>query len=170
MRFPFLQNYKVLKRTARTKALWKVFLLEVKRHRRCPSIHTVLMLWFVFFPLQWIMGSFYAMAEAGWSRWIQGQSPTWRAALVLSNYLRENTSYVFSLVWGILAKLIIRWPRHNAAALIVRTPGWEAREICHRFSLSSKQCSGKAGLEKILDVKASWKQLVCPSLSRTSEM
>lgn len=52
MRFPFLQNYKVLKRTARTKALWKVFLLEVKRHRRCPSIHTVLMLWFVFFPLQ----------------------------------------------------------------------------------------------------------------------
>lgn len=58
MRFPFLQNYKVLKRTARTKALWKVVLLEVKRHCRCPSIHTVLMLWFVFFPLQWIMGSF----------------------------------------------------------------------------------------------------------------
>lgn len=52
MCFPFLQNYKVLKRTARTKALWKVFLLEVKRHRWCPSIHTVLMLWFVFFPLQ----------------------------------------------------------------------------------------------------------------------
>lgn len=52
MRFPFLQNYKVLKRTARTKALWKVVLLEVKRHCRCPSIHTVLMLWFVFFPLQ----------------------------------------------------------------------------------------------------------------------
>lgn len=52
MRFPFLQNYKVLKRTARTKALWKVVLLEVKRHCRYPSIHTVLMLWFVFFPLQ----------------------------------------------------------------------------------------------------------------------
>lgn len=58
MRFPFLQNYKELKRTARTKALWKVVLLEVKRHCWCLSLHTVLMLWFVFFPLQWIMASF----------------------------------------------------------------------------------------------------------------
>lgn len=48
----FLQNYKVVKRTARTKALWKVFLLEVKRHHWCPCILTVLMLWFVFFPLR----------------------------------------------------------------------------------------------------------------------
>lgn len=148
MRFPFLQNYKVLKRTARTKALRKVFLLEVKRHRRCPSIHTVLMLWFVFFPLQWIMGSFYTTAEAGWSRWIQGQSTTWRAALVLSNYLRENTSYVFSPGLRLSGKIDNSPARHNAAALIVRTPGWEAREICRGFSLSSKQCSGKAGLEK----------------------
>lgn len=58
MCFPFLQNYKELKRTARTKALWKVVLLEVKRHCWCLSLHTVLMLWFVFFPLQWIMASF----------------------------------------------------------------------------------------------------------------
>jgi hypothetical protein len=28
---PFLQDYKVVKRTARTRAQWKVFLLEVKR-------------------------------------------------------------------------------------------------------------------------------------------
>lgn len=85
--FSFLQNYKALKRTARTKAWWKVVLLEVKRHCWCLSIHTVLMLWFVFLPTAVNNGLLYTMVEAGWSRWIQGQSPTWRAMLVLSNYL-----------------------------------------------------------------------------------
>lgn len=35
---PFLQDYKVVKRTARTRAPWKVFLLEVKR--QCRALHS----------------------------------------------------------------------------------------------------------------------------------
>lgn len=76
----------------------------VPQHSHCPYVVVC------FLPTAVNNGLFYAMAEAGWSRWIQGQSPTWRAVLVLSNYLRENTSCVFSLVRGILAKLINAGP------------------------------------------------------------
>lgn len=107
-------------------------------HSHCPYVVVC------FLPTAVNNGLFCATAEAGWSRWIQGQSPTWRAALVLSNYLGEKPLLCFQPGQRRSGKSDNSLAQHNAAALIVRTPRWQAREICRRFSLSSKQCSGKA--------------------------
>lgn len=90
--------------------------------------------------------------ETAWSRWSQGQSPTLRAVPVLSNDLGEekkknSTSFVVNLLWGILASdNTLAW--YNVVTLIVQMQRWKVQEICHWFSLPTKQCSGKAGLEK----------------------
>lgn len=143
-----------MKRTARTKALWKVFLLEVKRHHWCPCIHTVLMVWLVFLPLQWIMGTFAPrrrLHDQGETRVNVPPEELCSFSLMISGGGggggHNNTSYVFSLLWGILASdNTLRW--YNVVTLIVWTQRCKAQKICHRFSLSIKQCSGKVGLEK----------------------
>lgn len=94
-------------------------------------------------------GHFCATTEAAWSRWSQGQSPTWRAVLVLSNYLGEKKRLLRcqpALRHSGQSDNTLAW--YNVAALIVWTQRWKAQEICRRFSLSTKQCSGQAGLEK----------------------